>query len=73
MWQVIQPGLAGLMDGSVSTLAPIFAAASATHPMRRVSREVADRWLDSPLLCSAFRAVAGGVMVVAVGVLIGSS
>jgi len=32
--QVVQPGLAGLMDGSVSTLAPIFAAAFATrHPM----------------------------------------
>jgi len=29
--QVIQPGLVGLMDGSVSTLAPIFAAAFATH------------------------------------------
>lgn len=29
--QIIQPGLAGLMDGSVSTLAPIFAAAFATH------------------------------------------
>lgn len=29
--QVIQPGLAGLMDGSVSTLAPIFACAFATH------------------------------------------
>jgi rubrerythrin len=28
--QIIQPGLAGLMDGSVSTLAPIFAAAFAT-------------------------------------------
>lgn len=27
----IQPGLAGLMDGSVSTLAPLFAAAFATH------------------------------------------
>jgi rubrerythrin len=30
MLQVIQPGLAGLIDGSVSTLAPIFAAAFAT-------------------------------------------
>ena len=33
--QIVQPGLAGLMDGSVSTLAPIFAAAFATgrtHP-----------------------------------------
>lgn len=29
--QVVQPGLAGLMDGSVSTLAPVFAAAFATH------------------------------------------
>jgi rubrerythrin len=29
--QVVQPGLAGLMDGSVSTLAPIFAAAYASH------------------------------------------
>ena len=32
--QIIQPGLAGLMDGSVSTLAPIFAAAFATHTSR---------------------------------------
>ena len=31
MLQYIQPGLAGLMDGSVSTLAPIFAAAFSTH------------------------------------------
>jgi VIT1/CCC1 family predicted Fe2+/Mn2+ transporter len=29
--QTVQPALAGLMDGSVSTLAPIFAAAFATH------------------------------------------
>jgi VIT1/CCC1 family predicted Fe2+/Mn2+ transporter len=27
----VQPGLAGLMDGSVSTLAPLFATAFATH------------------------------------------
>jgi rubrerythrin len=32
--QVVQPGLAGLMDGSVSTLAPVFAAAFATHSSR---------------------------------------
>ena len=31
MLQIIQPGLVGLMDGSVSTLAPVFAAAFATH------------------------------------------
>jgi len=34
MLQVVQPGLAGLMDGSVSTLAPVFAAALATHSSR---------------------------------------
>ena len=32
--QFVQPGLAGLMDGSVSTLAPLFAAAFATHRTR---------------------------------------
>ena len=32
--QIVQPGLAGLMDGSVSTLAPVFAAAFATHNPR---------------------------------------
>src|SRR5690348_2476880 len=32
--QVVQPGLAGLMDGSVSTLAPLFATAFATHHSR---------------------------------------
>jgi erythrin-vacuolar iron transport family protein len=32
--QIVQPGLAGLMDGSVSTLAPIFAAAFATMSSR---------------------------------------
>jgi len=31
MLQFIQPGLAGAIDGSISTLAPIFAAALATH------------------------------------------
>jgi hypothetical protein len=28
---VVQPGLAGLMDGSISSLAPLFAAAFATR------------------------------------------
>lgn len=32
--QIVQPGLAGLMDGSVSTLAPVFAAAFATQQSR---------------------------------------
>ena len=33
--QIIQPGLAGLMDGSVSTLAPLFAAAFATRDSKQ--------------------------------------
>ncbi len=32
--QIVQPGLVGLMDGSVSTLAPVFAAAFATRNPR---------------------------------------
>ena len=34
--RIVQPGLAGLMDGSVSTLAPIFATAFATSSSRTV-------------------------------------
>ncbi len=34
--RIVQPGLAGLMDGSVSTLAPIFATAFATHKSHTV-------------------------------------
>jgi VIT1/CCC1 family predicted Fe2+/Mn2+ transporter len=34
--QIVQPGLAGMMDGSVSTLAPIFATAFATRNPRTV-------------------------------------
>src|SRR6202166_758045 len=34
--QTVQPGLGGLMDGSISTLAPIFATAFATHSSRSV-------------------------------------
>jgi rubrerythrin len=148
--QAVQPGLAGLMDGSVSTLAPIFAAAFATHkswdaflvglaasvgagismafaealsddgsltgrgqPVVRgvvtglmtaaggightlpflfadfrlaftaavlvVTLElgaisyVRHRYMDTPLLASAFQVIVGGVAVFAVGILIGSS
>jgi erythrin-vacuolar iron transport family protein len=150
MLQIIQPGLAGLMDGSVSTLAPIFAAAFATRqtrdaflvgiaasvgagismafaealsddgsltgrgrPVTRglvtglmtaagglghtlpflihnfhmafaaavvvVAIELAiiawvrHRYMDTPLLSSAFQVVVGGVLVFAVGILIGSA
>jgi erythrin-vacuolar iron transport family protein len=150
MLQIIQPGLAGLMDGSVSTLAPIFAAAFATHHTRDallvglaaslgagismafaealsddgsltgrgapvvrglvtglmtaagglghtlpflipsfhvaftaavivVALELAiisfvrHRYMDTPLMSSAFQVIVGGVAVFAVGILIGSS
>ncbi len=148
--QYVQPGLAGLMDGSVSTLAPLFAAAFATHntwstflvglaaalgagismafaeamsddgsltgrgaPVVRgavcgamtavgglghalpyliphfyvatalafavVAVELAviswirTRYMDTPFLQAAFQVVVGGVLVFAVGILIGSS
>ncbi len=148
--QYVQPGLAGLMDGSVSTLAPLFAAAFATHntwstflvglaaaigagismafaeamsddgsltgrgaPVMRgavcgamtalgglghalpyliphfyvatslafavVAVELAaiswirTRYMDTPFLQAAFQVVVGGVLVFAVGILIGSS
>jgi len=148
--QYVQPGLAGLMDGSVSTLAPLFAAAFATHntwstflvglaaavgagismafaeamsddgsltgrgaPVMRgavcgamtalgglghalpylipqfyvatsiafvvVAIELAviswirTRYMDTPFLQAAFQVVVGGVLVFAVGILIGSS
>ena len=150
MLQIIQPGLAGLMDGSVSTLAPIFAAAFATHHSKdaflvglaasigagismafaealsddgsltgrgrpyvrggvtglmtaaggightlpflipsfhlafmaavivvavelAIISYVRHRYMDTPLLSSAFQVVVGGVSVFAVGILIGSS
>ncbi len=148
--QIIQPGLAGLIDGSVSTLAPIFAAAFATRSSRAallvglaasvgagismaftealsddgsltgrgrpyvrgavtglmtatgglghtlpflissfhaaflvamvvvaielvVISYVRHRYMDTPLLSSAFQVIVGGVAVFAVGILIGSS
>lgn len=148
--QAVQPGLAGLIDGSVSTLAPIFAAAFATRASRAallvglaaslgagismaftealsddgsltgrgrpyvrggvtgvmttigglghtlpflistfnlaflvaaivvtmeliVISYVRHRYMDTPLLASAFQVIVGGVAVFAVGILIGSS
>jgi erythrin-vacuolar iron transport family protein len=148
--QIVQPGLAGLIDGSVSTLAPVFAAAFATkssnsaflvglaasigagismaftealsddgsmtgrgRPVLRgavtgvmtaaggightlpflikdfhvafiaaviiVAMELAtiawvrNRYMDTPLLSAAFQVVVGGVLVLAVGIWIGSS
>jgi hypothetical protein len=41
--QIVQPGLTGLMDGSVSTLAPVFAAAFATQTLSPLL------WSASPL------------------------
>ena len=42
--QVIQPGLLGLMDGSVSTLAPLFAAAAMTGRPRDAFGSCCPAW-----------------------------
>ena len=59
--QIVQPALAGLMDGSVSTLAPLFAAAFATR----------NSW--DAFLSAAFQVVLGGLLVFIAGILIGSA
>jgi rubrerythrin len=46
----VQPGLAGLMDGSVSTLAPIFATAFATQSTSPVTPQAVDRIVDPYLI-----------------------
>jgi hypothetical protein len=51
------------MDGSVSTLAPVSAAAFATQ----------NRYMDTPFLRAAFQVIVGRILVVLVGILIGSS
>ena len=43
--QIVQPGLAGLMDGSVSTLAPLFATAFAVAAEARLHGTVPDHWI----------------------------
>jgi rubrerythrin len=53
-----QPGLAGLMDGSVSTLAPIFAAAFATSDTWQASDDGTISGRGSPVK----RGIASGVM-----------
>ena len=65
--QVVQPGLVGLMDGSVSTLAPLFAAAFATHSSRAAF--AVRRWIADP----ALQIVLGGLLVFLTGMLIGGA
>ena len=87
--QVVQPGLAGLMDGSVSTLAPLFASAFATRSswaafLVGIAAAVVfvelfaiawirNRYMDTPFLAAAFQVVVGGVLVFLSGILIGSA
>ena len=52
--QIVQPGLAGLMDGSVSTLAPIFAAAFATHNTHSTPPSWASRPRSAPAISMGF-------------------
>jgi len=131
--QYVQPGLAGLMDGSVSTLAPLFAAALGAGISMAFAEALSDdgsltgrgapvvrggvtgimtaigglghalpyliphfyvatslacavvaielaviawirtHYMDTPFLQAVFQVVVGGVLVFAVGILIGSS
>ena len=81
--QIVQPGLAGLMDGSVSTLAPVFCAAFATKTswdaflvgmaeLFAISF-VRNKYMDTPFFSAAVQVIFGGALVFAVGILIGSS
>src|SRR5262249_30684598 len=68
--QVIQPGLAGLVDGSGSTLAPLFAAAFASRSPGRPSwsawppaSEPASAWVSprrSPMMAASLAAAGHG-------------
>jgi rubrerythrin len=76
--QYVQPGLAGLMDGSVSTLAPLFWTAT-TVAIIVVALELVAisyiryRYMDTPFLSAAFQVVLGGTLVFLAGILIGSA
>jgi rubrerythrin len=76
--QVVQPGLAGLMDGSVSTLAPLFAAAFATRTSRAaflvgLAAAIGAGIMATPFLTATFQVVLGGVLVFLTGMLIGGA
>ena len=77
--QVIQPGLVGLMDGSVATLAPLFAAAFATKNTWNTFLVelfaiawIRKRYMESPFATSLIQVVVGGLLVFLAGILIGS-
>jgi rubrerythrin len=57
--QVVQPGLAGLMDGSVSTLAPLFAAAFAAAKTARPEDSATVHWI--PFQVGLAAAVGAGI------------
>ena len=66
--QIIPPGLVGLMDGSVSTLAPVVAAAFATLNETRASEigfwanaaDMGDSWYDAMAAFLAGNGARGG-------------
>src|SRR3989337_1393742 len=87
--KVVQPSLVGLMDGSVSTLAPLFATAFATRDPRIaflvglaaavVGIEllaisfIRYRYFSMSFAMSALQVILGGALVFAAGILIGSA
>ena len=69
--QVIQPALIGLIDGRISTLAPIFAVAYVVSIELVVIAWVRKRFLGVALRTSLVQITLGGLIVAAVGVIVG--
>src|SRR5918911_1201409 len=76
--RVVQPSLVGLIDGTVSTLAPIFAAATSSNSRTALLVGIAtalgrSRFLRVSLRSSLVAVTLGGAIVAAIGVGIGSA
>src|ERR687890_537879 len=70
--QVVQPGLIGLIDGTISTLAPIFASAYVVVACELVVIAIVrKRYLHVSLTSSLVQVTLGGIVVAAVGVAVG--
>ena len=66
--QVIQPGLVGLMDGSVATLIATAVVAVELFAIAWIRK----RYMESPFATSLIQVVVGGLLVFLAGILIGS-
>jgi hypothetical protein len=80
--RVVQPGLSGLMDGSVSTLAPIFATAFATHQpftaflvgiASATGAGIRHRFFGTSWWLSALQVMGGGALVFVAALIFGNA